>query len=201
MPSPLWTPSADRIARANLTRFMQRVNERYGTAFDSFEPLYGWTIAHPVEFWTAMWDFGGVISQSKGERVAIEPERMRPGAHFFPDARLNFAENALRRRGPEPAILFGNEIGHRRTLSFDDLYNGVAGFAAGLRAMNIQPGDRVAGYVPTLPETINAALGCAAVGAVWSSASPDFGVQGLLDRFGQIEPRILITAVGYPYGG
>ncbi len=201
MTSPLWTPSADRVARANLTRFIALVNERYGARFSSYEPLYAWSIAHPVEFWTAMWDFGGVRSSLRGERVAIDPERMRPGAHFFPDARLNFAENALRRGGTAPALLFANEAGLRRTVSFDELRAEVAGFAAGLRAMNIRPGDRVAGYVPNIPEAIVAALGCAAVGAVWSSASPDFGVQGLLDRFGQIEPRVFVAADAYPYGG
>jgi len=148
-----------------------------------------------------MWDFGGVRSVLRGERVAIDPERMRPGAHFFPGASLNFAENALQRRGTAPALLFRNETGLRRTLSFDDLRGEVTAFAAGLRAMNVRPGDRVAGYVPNIPEAIIAALGCAVVGAVWSSASPDFGVQGLLDRFGQIEPRVFITADAYPYGG
>ncbi len=201
MTSPLWTPSADRISRANLTRFIEYVDDRYGTRFSDYERLYAWSIAHPVEFWNAIWAFGGIETDLKGDRVASDPERMRPGAHFFPDARLNFAENALQRTGSEPAILFRNETGLRRALSFDDLRNEVAGFAAGLRAMNVGPGERVAGYIPNIPEAVVAALGCAAVGAVWSSASPDFGVQGLLDRFGQIEPRVFVTADGYPYGG
>ncbi len=201
MTSPLWTPSAERIARANLTRFIGYINDRYGTRFSTYEPLYAWTIAHPAEFWNAMWDFCGVTGERKGDRVATDPERMRPGAHFFPEACLNFAENALRQRGNKAAILFRNETGLRRTLSFDDVRGDVAGFAAGLRAMNVRPGDRVAGYIPNIPEAIIAALGCAAVGAVWSSASPDFGVQGLLDRFGQIEPRVFVTADAYRYGG
>jgi acetoacetyl-CoA synthetase len=114
---------------------------------------------------------------------------------------LNFAENVLRRRGSEPAIIFRNERGNGKTWSFDDLVSHVAGFAAGLRSCGIRPGDRVAGYIPNIPETMAASLAAASLGAVWSSCSPDFGVQGVLDRFGQIEPKVLVTADGYPYSG
>ena len=127
--------------------------------------------------------------------------RMRPGAHYFPDARLNFAENLLRRSGAADAIVFSNERRTQRTWSFDQLRAEVAGFAGALRALGVRPGDRIAGFLPNLPETIAAALGAASIGAVWSSCSPDFGAQGVLDRFGQITPRVLVTADGYFYGG
>jgi acetoacetyl-CoA synthetase len=195
MPAPLWTPSPERIARANLTRF---------GGGRSYAALFDWSIARPLEFWDAMWDFGGIVG-TKGPRIAIDMDRM-PGAGFFPDARLNFAENVLRGgEAPVPdeaaAIVFQGEIGPARTVSWRELRSEVAAFAAALRGAGIGAGDRVAAFVPNLPEAIVAALGAASIGAVWSSCSPDFGVQGVLDRFGQIEPRILVTADGYTYGG
>jgi acetoacetyl-CoA synthetase len=201
MDQPLWSPSPDRIARTNLTRFIRFIRDRYNVDASGYDEVYQWSVGKPDDFWTAMWDFGEIRSATRGERVAMEPERMRPGAHFFPDARLNFAENVLRRTGGGPAIIFRNERGDATTWSHDDLTAQVAAFAAALRSLGIRPGDRVAGYVPNVPEVIAAALGAAAVGATWSSCSPDFGVQGVLDRFGQIEPRVLVAADGYFYGG
>lgn len=198
--APIWTPSPERIARANLTRFLELVRQRHGLALDGYEPLHSWSVAHPLAFWDALWDFGG-IRGVKGGRVAIDMDRMDPGARFFPDGILNYTENVLAGDGDDPAIIFRSEAGQRRTLSWRELRAEVAAFAAGLRALGITSGDRVAGYLPNLPETIVAALGTAAIGAVWSSCSPDFGVQGLVDRFGQIEPRILVAADGYFYGG
>jgi acetoacetyl-CoA synthetase len=187
---PLWTPSPDRIARANLTRFGRG---------KSYAELYEWSIAKPLEFWDAVWDFEAVIG-TKGSRVAIDMDRM-PGAQFFPDASLNFAENVLRQGGDAPAIIFESEDGTRRTMSWADLRSESAAFAGALRAAGVQRGDRVAAYMTNVPEAIVAVLGAASVGAVWSSCSPDFGVQGVLDRFGQIEPRILIAADSYVYAG
>ena len=198
--APLWTPSPERIARANLTRFIDLVNGRHALAIERYEPLYRWSIEHPLDFWKAMWDFAGIRGE-KGERVAIDIDRMGPGARFFPDATLNFSENVLALDDDIPAIIFRSESGQRRTLSWRDLRGGVAAFAAALKGVGIRRGDRVAGYLPNLPEAIIAALGAAAIGAVWSSCSPDFGVQGLVDRFGQIEPRVLVSADGYFYGG
>ena len=198
--APIWTPSPERIARANLTRFLGLVNRRHGFAFDSYEPLYHWSVAQPLEFWDAMWDFAG-IRGVKGARVAVDMDRMDPGARFFPDGTLNYAENVLAGAGDDLAIVFRSESGRRRMLSWRELREAVAAFAAALRAAGVTAGDRVAGYLPNLPETIIAALGAAAIGAVWSSCSPDFGVQGLVDRFGQIEPRVLVSADGYGYGG
>jgi acetoacetyl-CoA synthetase len=178
---------------------MQAVRERWQLDVRTYEQLYAFSIARPLDFWAAVWDFCGIIGD-RGERVAIDMDRM-PGAHFFPDARLNFAENVLRQRGSGAALVFNGENQRRRTVSHDELRTDVARFAAALRAAGIKPGDRVGGYIANLPEAIIAALGAAAVGAVWSSCSPDFGVQGVLDRFGQIEPRILIVCDGYFYGG
>ena len=190
MPAPLWVPSAETVARANMTRFARG---------RTYPQLYDWSIDRPTEFWPAVWDFAGVAGQ-RGERTVIDLDRM-PGARFFPDARLNFAENCLPLDGDDPAIIYRTENGSTRTLSWHQLRREVAACAAALRANGIRPGDRVAAYLPNTPEAIVAVLGCAAIGAVWSSCSPDFGVQGVLDRFGQIEPRVFIAAESYQYGG
>jgi acetoacetyl-CoA synthetase len=199
MPGPLWTPSPERIAAANLTRFMQFAAHRGHTGAHTYPGLYDWSITQPLAFWDAMWDFAG-IRGDKGEQVAIGMDRM-PGARFFPDAALNFAENVLVRDGSDPAIIYRSEAGVSRTLSWCELRDEAAAFAAALRAEGIRAGDRVAAYLPNTPEAIVGVLGAAAVGAVWSSCSPDFGVHGVLDRFGQIEPRILLAADRYGYGG
>jgi acetoacetyl-CoA synthetase len=187
-----------------MTTFMAFVRERHGVDAGTYAGLYDWSVSRPLEFWDAMWDFGG-IRGVKGDRVAVDMDRM-PGARFFPAATLNFAENCL--AAPKAAampdssdaIVFRSEDGTTRTLSRADLRRESAAFAAGLRAAGIQPGDRVAAYLPNVPEAIVAVLGCASAGAVWSSCSPDFGVQGVLDRFGQIGPRMLIAADEYVYG-
>ena len=197
--SPLWSPSPERIERARLTHFMRHVGAQWGVTVDDYAALYAFSIDRPEEFWRSVWDFCEVIGDS-GQRVAVDMDRM-PGARFFPDARLNFAENVLRQRGSAPAIIFNGENQRRQMLSHDQLRLEVARFASALRATGLQAGDRVAAYLPNLPEAIIAALAAASIGAVWSSCSPDFGVQGLLDRFGQIAPRVLIAADGYFYGG
>ena len=199
MESPLWTPSAERIARARITHFMRYLGERSIAGVSGYPSLYEFSIARPLDFWRAMWDFGGIIGDP-GERVAVDMDRM-PGASFFPDARVNFAENVLRQSGSGPAILFNGENRRTRTISHDELRTAVASFAGALRAAGVQSGDRVGGYIPNMPEAIIAALGAAAIGAVWSSCSPDFGVQGVLDRFGQIAPRVLVVSDGYFYAG
>jgi acetoacetyl-CoA synthetase len=204
MSEPLWVPSADRIRRANLVRFIVQATARWPSCERmniDYRQLYEWSINQPAEFWQSMWEFGGIRASVGPGRVVVDLDRM-PGARFFPNVSLNFAENLLfRGSGQAPAIIFKSEDGVTRTLSWDTLREEVTGFAGGLRAMGIRPGDRVAGLVPNTPEAIIAALGSAAVGAVWSSCSPDFGVQGVLDRFGQIEPRVLVSADGYCYGG
>jgi acetoacetyl-CoA synthetase len=182
-----------------MTAFMRLVEERSARRIGEYAALYDFSVQRPEEFWRVMWEFGG-IRGAMGNRV-LENASAMPGARFFPAASLNFAENLLRRRDATAAIFFKGEGQPTRTVTFAELYEAVAGFAGGLRRAGIRPGDRVAGYVPNVPEAVVAALGAAAVGAVWSSCSPDFGVPGVLDRFGQIEPKVLVVADGYHYAG
>jgi acetoacetyl-CoA synthetase len=197
--TPLWVPSAERIARANMTAFMRRVEDTFAVPIPDYAALHRFSIDRNADFWRTMWEVGGIVG-TRGDRVVERPGEM-PGARYFPDARINFAENLLRRRDEAPAIVFNGEGQRRRTLTFAGLYRDVAAFAAALERTGIGPGDRVAAYIPNMPEAIVAALGAAAIGAVWSSCSPDFGVQGVLDRFRQIAPRVLVGADGYFYGG
>jgi acetoacetyl-CoA synthetase len=197
--SPLWSPSAGRIARARITAFMRTLSATHGVDLPDYPALYAFSIERPSDFWRAVWDFCG-IRGDMGERVVVDLERM-PGARFFPDARLNFAENVLRRRDDSPALIFADEAGRRRAMSHAQLFAEVSRFAAALRNTGLQPGDRVAGYLPNIPAAIVAALGAAAIGAVWTSCSPDFGVEGVLDRFGQIAPRVMVAADAYQYAG
>ena len=196
---PLWRPSAERIDRARMTQFMRQVAATSGSDCRDYDQLHEFSIARPQDFWRAVWDFCEVIGEP-GERVVVDLYRM-PGAQFFPDGRLNFAENVLRGRGTGPAIVFNGENQRHRTLTHDELRDEVGRFASALRAAGIGAGDRIAAYLPNMPEAIVGALAAASIGAVWSSCSPDFGVQGVLDRFGQIEPRVLIAADGYFYAG
>jgi acetoacetyl-CoA synthetase len=199
MDAPLWTPSPARIARTHMTAFMRAAAARWNVSVPDYATLYRLSIERPENFWRLLWEFGGIVGEI-GARTIENPDRM-PGARYFPDARINFAENLLRHSDERPAIVFNGEGRVRRTLSHAQLSAEVAAFATALHEAGIAPGDRVAGYVPNMPEAIVAALGAAAVGAVWSSCSPDFGVQGVLDRFGQIAPRVLVAADGYFYGG
>ena len=199
MSAPLWTPSADRIAAANITAFARTLERQSGAAFLDYRSLYDFSLFQPETFWQSFWTFTNVRG-TMGERVVEGFDRM-PGARFFPDAHLNFAENLLRRTDDRPAILFTGESGAQRAVSGRELYLAVGRFAAALRDRGVVAGDRVAAVIPNIPEAVVAALGTAAVGAVWSSCSPDFGVQGVVDRFGQIEPKVLITADGHVYAG
>ena len=178
---------------------MRALSAAHGVAFADYAAVYRFSIDRPADFWRAVWTFCDIRGQM-GDRVVVDLDRM-PGARFFPDARLNFAENLLRRRDATPALIFNGEGRQRRTVSHALLFSEVSRFAAALRRAGIQPGDRIAGYMPNMPETIMAALGAAAVGAVWTSCSPDFGVQGVLDRFGQTAPRVLVAADAYFYAG
>ena len=200
--APLWTPSPERVARANLTRFLAAVRGT-GVAAPDSGALWRWSVEDPAAFWPAVWAFTEVVG-TPGDDVVLGLERMAPpdpelGPRWFPRGRLNFAENLLRHGGPETALSFSNELGHQRSLTRDELRAAVAAFASALRAAGIQPGDRVAGFLPNLPEAVIAMLAAATIGAVWSSCSPDFGARGVLDRFGQIRPRVLIAADGYRY--
>jgi acetoacetyl-CoA synthetase len=195
--SPLWTPSPARVSETRLTAFARAVEGQVGSA--DYPSLHRWSIAHAPDFWAGVWTAAGVIGD-RGARLAVDPGRM-PGGRFLPDARLNFTENLLRRRDDAPAIIATTEAGDDRVLSFQQLSAQVARAAHALRAAGVTRGDRVAGFVANVPEAIVAALGAAAIGAAWSSCSPDFGVQGVIDRFGQIEPTVLIASLNYSYGG
>jgi acetoacetyl-CoA synthetase len=198
--SPLWQPSAERIERANLTAFMARVRADYSVEAADYKALHRWSVAAPADFWTAVWDHCGVVAECRGQRALENPGRM-PGASWFPEARLNFAENLLRRRDAAPALIFRGEERVRRTVSHAELYAAVAGLRRTLQGWGIGAGDRVAAFVSNLPEAIVAMLATTSLGAIWSSCSPDFGVRGAVDRFGQIAPRVLFAADGYFYNG
>ncbi len=196
----IWRPSAARVADSNLTRFTTCVNARKGLKLDGYEEVFAWSVAHPEEFWTELARFADIRADWSAGPVLENRERM-PGARFFPNARLNFAENLLRHQDDHAAIVFVNERGTRRQISHRELRQEVARVAAGLRAAGVGVGDRVAGFLPNLPETAIAMLATASLGATWSSCSPDFGAHGVLDRFGQIAPKVLFTADGYFYAG
>jgi len=196
---PLWTPAPERVAAATLTAFRRAASERACRDLDDYAALWQWSVDDPAGFWRLLWDFCKVTGDP-GQVVLTDGERM-PGARWFPQARLNYAENLLGQRDDSEALVFWGEDRVRRRLSREALYAEVSRFAKALRAAGVEPGDRVAGYLPNLPEALVAMLATAALGAVWSSASPDFGVQGVLDRFGQIEPKVLVCADGYWYGG
>jgi len=197
---PLWRPSPERIAAANVTKFIAAVRQQWGTDIATFKDLYDWSIKSPDEFWQTVWSFCGVIDETRGT-VTLENRDRMPGARFFPAARLNFAENLLRRRDESEAIVFWGEDKVKRRLSADQLYDQVSRLVQALKAMAIQPGDRIAGFVPNMPETVIATLAAASIGAIWSSCSPDFGARAVHDRFAQIEPAVLLAVDGYVYGG
>ena len=191
--SPLWTPSPERAAKTELARFMKLAGK------SSYAELHRWSIEHSDDFWELVWRFGQVRGEPGARRV-MNPERM-PGAKWFPEGKLNYAENALRSRDATPAIAFWGEDRVKRYLSKRQLYDLVSRIARALKDAGVEKGDRVAGYLPNVPEATAALLATASLGAVWSSCSPDFGVQGVLDRFGQIEPKVLFCADGYLYNG
>jgi len=197
---PLWQPDQERIEEARLTHFARQAIRDWNLGINSYPAFYHWTVEHPEQFWRSLWKFAGVRASAIGERVLVDGDKM-PGAKWFPEARLNFAENLLRRRDATTAIVFWGEDKVKRRLTWRELYDQVSRLAQALRASGVRPGDRVAGYLPNMPEGAIAMLAAASLGAVWSSSSPDFGVQGVLDRFGQIEPVVLIAADGYFYSG
>ena len=196
---PMWRPSAERVAATNMARFMDEVRRQHGVKIDDYADLYAWSIREPEAFWRAVWSFCDVVGDP-GKRVVVDKERM-PGARWFPDARLNYAENLLRRRDEATALVFRGEEHVRSSVTYGELYEQVSRLAQALRAAGIVPGDRVAGYLPNMPAAVVAMLAATSLGAIWSSCSPDFGVQGVIDRFGQIEPVVLFTADQYVYGG
>ena len=198
---PLWQPSPERIARSQLTQFASFLKARFPNAeVSDYQALHHWSITAAEDFWRSVWDYCDVISSQSSEVVVTDLDQM-PGASWFPDARLNFAENLLRRRGDSTAIVSLLENGARSEVSFDGLYAQVAALSAALKARGVVAGDRVAGFMPNISETVVAMLATSSLGAVWTSCSPDFGFQGVMDRFGQVRPKILFATDGYYYNG
>jgi acetoacetyl-CoA synthetase len=200
MPKKLWEPSEERIRSTNMYRFMTRVNEKYGKQFTEYTPLWEWSVENLEDFWATAWDFLDIKTSFPYETVIQDKEKM-PGAKFFAGSKLNFAQNLLRFKDDRTALIFRGEDSVRRTLTYSRLYDEVAKTAASLKALGVGPGDRVVGFVPNMPESIIAMLAAASLGAVWSSCSPDFGIKGVLDRFGQTRPKVLFTADGYFFKG
>ena len=198
--APLWQPSRDRIQSARVTAFRHHVNSHWHVGLGDTAALWRFSVDHPERFWPSVWDYCGIIATDRGARIIADRDHL-PGARFFPDARLNFAENLLRGDASREAIVFRGEDRIRRRLTLGELRTDVARCARALKALGVGPGDRVAAYLPNIPEAIVAMLATASLGGVWSSCSPDFGVAGVLDRFGQIAPKVLLCADGYFYGG
>ncbi|MBS0395032.1 MAG: acetoacetate--CoA ligase [Proteobacteria bacterium] len=206
MDTPIWSPSPARIAASHLTRFAALAHERHGAPrperdpVRAWEALWQWSVDERAAFWEALAEFSEWRAERSPGAVLEHGERM-PGARWFAGTRLNFAENLLARRDAHPALVFVNEAGERRELSYLDLHARVARVAAGLAACGVGRGDVVAGFLPNLPEAVIAMLATASRGAIWTSCSPDFGINGVLDRFGQVRPKVLFTADGYLYAG
>ncbi len=200
MPKLLWKPSEERIKSTNMYRFMNFVNEKYKQDFTEFEPLYEWSIENIPDFWASMWDFAEIKSSKPYDQVIDDVTKM-PGAKWFSGARLNFAENLLRNRDDRVALIFKGENQDTTRMTYAELYDEVARVAKSLKDAGVQVGDRVVGFIPNMPEAIIAMLAATSIGAIWSSCSPDFGVQGVLGRFSQIKPKILFAANGYRYKG
>ena len=200
MKLPLWEPSEERKKNANITRFISLVNERYGTKFTSYNELYDWSISNLTDFWALMWEFGEIKASTAYDTVMTPAQRMMD-TKWFQGARLNFAENLLRYRDKRTALVFKSEAREAVSITYAELYDQVARLAKSLRELGVKAGDRVAGFMPNMIETVIAMLASTSIGATWSACSPDFGIKGILDRFGQTEPKVLFTADSYFYNG
>lgn len=196
---PLWTPSATQKATTHLQHFMAQAGQISGQNFTDYNGLWHWSVTDIPAFWSLVWDYTQIIGD-KGDTILRDADKM-PGAQFFPEARLNWAENCLRRSDGGTAIIFRDEKGRETTLSWLELRQQVAACQGAFITAGVKSGDRVAGLIPNMPQAVIASLAAASIGAIWSSASPDFGVQGVLDRFGQIAPTVLVTVDGYFYSG
>jgi acetoacetyl-CoA synthetase len=198
--SPLWTPTPERVAGSHMQRFLERIRTEYAPSIENYAGLWRWSVEYPELFWPEVWAACGIRASAWWDSVLVDGDRM-PGARWFTGARLNFSENLLRFRDEHPALVYRDESGVRIACSHAELYAAVARLAGALRQAGIQPGDRIAGWLPNRPETVIAMLAATSCGAIWSSCSSDFGAAGVLDRFGQIGPRILFAADGYRHAG
>lgn len=196
----IWTPTDEMVKQSNITAFIQCIEKDWGTKLINSQELYDFSITEMEKFWSSLWDYSGVIASNKGDIILLNGDKM-PGAKWFPEAKLNFAENLLRRRDDDTALFFKGEDQRQKKITYHELYDQVSKMAATFKSMGVMPGDRIAGFMPNMPETIIAMLAAVSLGAVWSSCSPDFGVQGVLDRFRQVAPKIILSADGYFYNG
>jgi len=197
---PMWQPSEEAIEHAQLTQFARHAVRKYRLDLNTYADFYRWTVDNPEQFWSEVWEWCGVKASRKGATVLVDGDKM-PGAKWFPEARLNFAENLLRRGDRGDAFAFWDERGLQRRVSYSDLTSDVSRAAQALAQLGLRAGDRAAAFIPNLPDTGMLALAALSQGIVWSSCSPDFGVDGVIDRFGQIEPKVLFVADGYLYNG
>ena len=196
----LWKPTQKRVENTSLFKFIEHVNLQHKEKIDNFYDLHKWSVENRNYFWNEIWNFYNVIGE-KGDKPYLEPENNLPGTKFFPNGKLNYAENMLKKTNNDIAMIFWSEDKIKKKLSWFDLKNQVAAVANYFKKKGIKKGDRIAAYLPNIPETIIVMLASSSIGAIFSSASPDFGVEGVLDRFGQIEPKILITTDGYNFNG
>jgi len=199
-PKVLWQPGERVVEEAQLTQFARQVIRKRKLDVNSYPEFFQWSVANPEEFWSDVWDSCGVIASRRGSTVLADGDKM-PGAHWYPEARLNLAQNLLRRGDRGDAFVFWDETGFKRRVSYSDLTSDVSRATQALTALGLRAGDRVAAFIPNIPQAGMLALAALSQGIVWSSCSPDFGVEGVLERFGQIEPKVLFCADGYRYNG
>ena len=199
MTDPIWSPGPVRRQTANIRRFIDLLRSELDPGIRDYQDLYRFSLEHPRQFWRAVWDFCGIVGKPGG--TVVEDFDRFPGARWFPEAHLNFAENLLRHRDDRAALVFRSETGESAELSYEELYLAVARTARALRQAGVEKGDRVAAFMPNLPETVVAMLATTSIGAVFSSCSPDFGIDGVVDRLGQVQPKVLFCAAAYSYGG
>ncbi|MFC1550688.1 acetoacetate--CoA ligase [Candidatus Neomarinimicrobiota bacterium] len=199
-PNIMWEPSHSGIINSEMYKFIKYVNSTNALGISTYNELYNWSINNIPKFWASIWDYNEIISSVPYDQVVDDIQRM-PGAKWFQLAKFNFAENLLRFNDDHTAIIFRDESGQQKYITYADLNKEVAGLTEGLRSLGVRPGDRVAGFMPNVPESIFAMLATTAIGATWSSSSPDFGIRGVLDRFSQIKPKIIFSADGYQYNG
>ena len=196
----LWKPTDEQIKSSNMYGFINFINERYDQNLGTYPSLYKWSVEHIANFWEAMWEFADIIASKPFDDVIDDVNKM-PGARWYSGAQLNFAENLLRYRDNQVALIFKGEGQASTKMTYAELYDEVARLAKSLKEAGVQPGDRVVGFMPNMPASIIAMLAATSMGATWSSCSPDFGIKGVLDRFGQIKPKVLFTANGYSFKG
>ena len=200
MQSIMWQPTEEQINNSQMMAYIQFVNQKFQISLKNYSQLYDWSVERAEDFWGSFWEYSKIIYNSPYSNVVDDITKM-PGAKWFEGATLNFAENLLRHRDNKIAIQFYGEEGKQSSLSYRELYDKVSRLAESMCEIGIVKNDRVVGFMPNIPETVIAMLATASIGAIWSSCSPDFGIKGVLDRFKQIEPKLIFTADGYWYNG